>query len=104
MSKIKNINKIINMLATALRHEIGALVDIEELYVDKYKKEANARIKRASDIIKKCNFNIDDKYSIKIRLKEKLQKDLENRDYISDEKFDIVDEEVDKVLRELDLL
>ena len=104
MSKSGNIDEITTILAGALRHKIGALVGVDELYFKKYMLEFNARLEKAKKIIDTCNFNMFDKQIIKEKIKVKLKKELENRNYIDNKKFDLIDGEIDKVLKELNLI
>lgn len=103
MSKSADIDELINILAEALRHKIGALVGKDELYSKKYLLEFNAHLEKAKKIAKNCHFNNYDKDFIKKNLEKKLRKQLEERDYIDNKKFDFVDIEINKVLEELDL-
>lgn len=103
MGKNKDIDQITTILSTALRHKIGAILGIDKRYFKKYEIEFSARRDMAKKILKDCNFNIYDKNKIKILLKRKLENELERRDYINEKKFEIMNEEIDKVLEELEL-
>ena len=101
MSKTDNIHQIIVLLASALRHKIGAMVGREELYFKKYMLEFDARLEKAVAILNDCNFNKIDKEYIKEKVTEKLKRELKEREYIDNRKFDIMDEEIDSLLLSL---
>lgn len=103
MGKNKEISQITNILSTALRHKIGAILGRDKDYFKKYQLEFTARKEKAERILKNCNFNDYDKNIVKIKIKEKLSKELKSRAYISEEKFKIMDEEINKILKELAL-
>ena len=103
MGKLSNIDEITTILAGALRHKIGALVGREEYYEEKYKLEANARFEKAKKIVDNCHFNTYDKSIIKSKLLYKLKNELESREYIDNKKFEIMDKQIDEVLKELEL-
>lgn len=103
MGKDKDITQIAVILSTALRHKIGAILGSDKEYFRKYQIEFTTHKTRAEKILKNCNFNRYDKEIIKSKLKVNLKKELESRAYIGNEKFEIMDEEIDKVLKELGL-
>lgn len=103
MGKNKLISELTNLLAIALRHKIGSIVNQQEIYANKYAKDAEILINEAKKIAISENWNIYDKERIKSDLKTKLKKELESKDFIDKKKFDIMDEEIERVLRELDL-
>src|SRR3989338_7370051 len=103
MGKNRDIDQITTILSTALRHKIGAILGIDKRYFKKYEIEFGARRDIAKKILKDCNFNSYDKNIIRIHLKRKLERELEKRYYINEGKFDLVDAEIDKVLKELGL-
>jgi len=103
MGKNSDIDQITTILSTALRHKIGAILGMDKKYFRKYEIEFSARRDLAKKILKECNFNSYDKNKITILLKRKLERELERRDYINQKKFEIMDEEIEKVLKELEL-
>jgi hypothetical protein len=40
MSKIKTTKELVNLLAIALRHKIGSIVNSNEIYAQKYARDA----------------------------------------------------------------
>ncbi len=98
MNKRKIISEMTNILASALRHKIGSIVNQNEIYAQKYAKDAETLIKEAQKIVFKVNWNYNDKKIIKEELKNKLRKELEKKDFLDIKKFELVDEEIDKVL------
>ncbi len=99
MSKTKTIRELINILAVALRHKIGGIVNPNEIYAQKYSKDADVLMKEAIRISLKENWNNYDKTKIKDELKRKLKVELGNKEFINERKFDIMDEEIDKILK-----
>lgn len=87
-----------NILASALRHKIGSIVNQNEIYAQKYAKDAETLIKEAQKIVFKGNWNYNDKKIIKEELKNKLRKELEKKDFLDIKKFDLMDEEIERVL------
>ncbi|MEK6824020.1 MAG: hypothetical protein AABY06_03205 [Nanoarchaeota archaeon] len=103
MSKNKTINELINVLVKALRHKIGSIVNPDEIYAGKYAKDAEILLKEAQKIALKENWNIYDKPIIKNKLRRKLKIELQNKDFLNEKKFEIMEEEMNKVLKLLDL-
>ncbi|MDP1695853.1 MAG: hypothetical protein Q8L29_03000 [archaeon] len=103
MGKTSDIHELTNILAKALRHKIGAMVNSNEIYAEKYAKDADLLIKEAKKIVFRQNWNSYDKSRIKNELRKKLRLELEKKDFLDDRKFDMMDEEMTKVLKELEL-
>jgi len=103
MGKRDNIKRLVNLLAKSLSHKIGSIVNKEEIYAPKYAKEADNFFELAKDISEEENWNIQDKITIKGELQRKLRKELEQKDFLDNKKFDIMEEEMDKALKLLDL-
>ncbi len=103
MNKRKIISEMTNILASALRHKIGSIVNQNEIYAQKYAKDAEVLIKEAQKIIIKGNWNYNDKKIIKGELKNKLRRELEKKDFLDVKKFDMMDGEIERVLRLLGL-
>lgn len=103
MGKNKDIDQIATILSTALRHKIGAILGPDKKYFRKYEIEFTVRKELAKKILKECNFNSYDKNTIKSLVGKKLKNELEKREYIDNKKFNIMDEEIEKVLKELEL-
>jgi len=98
MNKNRLINEITNILAIALRHKIGSIVNGKELYAQKYAKDAEILIKEAEKLIFYKNWNLDDKVVIEQELKIKLKKELESKSFLDESKFEFMDKEVKGVL------
>ena len=98
MAKTKNISELTNILAVALRHKIGNIVNENEIYAQKYAKDAEVLINQAQKISFRENWNSSDKEKIKNKLKKKLRDELEKRDLLDKRKFDIMGDEMNKVL------
>lgn len=103
MGKNKDIEELANLMTKALRHKIGSIVNKDEFYAAKYAKDAEVFMKEAEKVLLRRNWNRYDKEKIKEQLKIKLQKELEEKDFLDSKKFDIMDEELNKALKDLDL-
>lgn len=101
MGKNKDIDKIINLLSVALRHKIGSIVNKDEIYAGKYAKDADIILREAKIHIQKYNWNLSDKEKMKNQLTKKLQKELSEKDFLDSKKFDIMDDEIKKLLKNL---
>ncbi|MEK6949199.1 MAG: hypothetical protein AABX34_03190 [Nanoarchaeota archaeon] len=104
MGKNKDIDELTNLMTKALRHKIGSIVNKDEFYAAKYAKDAEVFMKEAEKVLLRRNWNRYDKEKIRGQLKIKLQKELEEKDFLDSKKFDIMDEEINKALKELDLV
>ena|SRR3989344_5325249 len=100
MGKKEKIIEMINLLSIGLRHKIGGIVNNNEIYSAKYARDGEILIKEAQKISLTLNFNIYEKSKIKVELTNKLRKELEKKDFLDDKKYNFVDSEIDKVLRE----
>lgn len=103
MNKRKAINELTNILAIALRHKIGSRVNSNEIYAEKYAKDADVLIKEAQKVSFRENWNYENKEEIKNLLKTKLLIELEKKKFIDNKKFELVDEEIKKALFLLNL-
>lgn len=103
MGKNKDIENLTNLMSKSLRHKIGSLVNENELYAAKYAKDAEILMREAEKIAYERNWNNIDKAIIKEKLIKKLNKELEERDFLKDKKFELIDEEVDKALKKFNL-
>lgn len=104
MSKKRAIHELTNLLAIALRHKIGSIVNPDEVYAQKYAKDAEILMKEAGKIALRENWNNDDKIKIKEELRRKLKLELEKRDFLDNKKFELIDSEIDKALKFLRLV
>lgn len=103
MGKNKDIQELTNLMSKALRHRIGSIVNRDEFYSGQYAKDAENIMKEAEKVMLRHNWNKDDKAEIKELLKEKLRKELEEKDFLDDKKFDIMEEEITEALKRLGL-
>jgi len=99
MGKRDDINQLINLMSVALRHKIGSIVNKEEIYALKYARDAEVILKEAEKVARRHNWNRYQKEEIRQKLKNKLFKELEEKDFLDNKKFNIMDEEMDNVLR-----
>lgn len=103
MGKRSDIKELVTLISLTLTHRIGSIVNPDEIYSEKYKKESDAFLKKAIKISVRQNWNKEDKIKIKELLKKKLRSDLENRDFLNNKKFDLIDKEIDDVVKLLGL-
>ena len=103
MGKKENIKEMINILAIALRHKIGGIVNKDQIYSSRYAKDAQILIREAEKISLSLNLNDYDKSTIRIGLKKKLKIELEKKDFLDYKKFDYMDDEIEIVLKDLGL-
>lgn len=103
MGKNRDIHELTNLLAKALRHRIGAIVNFNELYAQKYTKDADILMKEAQKAAARKNWNAHDRKEIKEELGKKLRAELGSRDFLDARKFEIMDEEIAKALKEMGL-
>lgn len=103
MAKRKVINELTNLLAIALRHKIGSIVNKNEVYSQKYALDAEVLINSAKKVSLQEHWNNSDKEIIKKELKKKLYNELKSKEFIEERKFEIMDDEIIKVLIEFGL-
>ncbi len=103
MGKRGDINELVTLLSLALTHRIGGFVNPDDIYSEKYLKESDAFLKKATKISLRQNWSKYDKAKIREFLKKKLREGLERRDFLEDKKFKIMDKEINNILRLLDL-
>ncbi len=103
MSKKQVLDEFLNVLAVSLRHKIGSIVNPNEIYAERYAKDSEIFFKQAEKIKDKANWNNQDKIKIKEELKRKLRNQLEQKDFLPDEKYDHIDNEIKKALKSLGL-
>ena len=103
MAKKDNINKLTNFLALSLSHKIGSIVNPEDIYSAKYKKESESYFVKAIELSFEENWNHSDKIIIKEKTRKKLRNELTRKTFLNNKKFDIMEQEIDIALRQLDL-
>lgn len=103
MSKKQISEELINVLAVALRHKIGSMVNPNAIYAERYAKDSDIFFKQAEKVKEQANWNSSDKEEIKTTLKRRLRNELEKKPFLPDKKYDYIDEEINKALRILDL-
>ena len=103
MGKNKNIEELTNLMSIALRHRIGSIVNKEEIYAQRYAKDAENIMEEAKRIVTKQNWNDYNKKEIRERLRRKLLKELTEKDFLDNKKFEIMGEEMGKALKEFNL-
>ncbi len=103
MGKKDDIEELINLMSVALRHKIGSVVNKDDFYAERYAKDSENLMKEAEKVLERRNWNREDKTRIKGKLREKLFKELEEKDFLDNKKFDIMDGEMKKALGRFDL-
>ena len=103
MGKRNNIDQLTKFLTYAVVHRIGSIVNNEEIYANKYKKESESFMESAREVFVLENWNIDDKNNIKQKLKKRVYDELLKRNFLDKKKFEIMDAEINKILRDLEL-
>jgi hypothetical protein len=104
MNKRKGINEIVSLLCVSLRHEIGSKLIVNKEQALKYAKDANILFNNATKTVKKYNFNSKDKKELKEKLENKLFNELKSKDFINDQKYYLMEDEIVKVLKRLKLI
>src|SRR3989338_895412 len=103
MGKKHDIDELTTLLSKSLRHSIGDFVNREEFYADRYAKDSEVLLQEAEKVVAKRSWNKDDISGIREVLKRKLKRELEEKSFIDNKKFDFMDEEVENVLKRLGL-
>lgn len=103
LGKNSDMRELTNLMSKALRHKIGSIVNREEFYAGRYAKDAESIMKEAEKVMLRHNWDKYDKVKIKEQLAEKLKEELEEKDFLDNRKFDIMEDEIDKALKELEL-
>lgn len=103
MNKNKVIEQLSNLLSRGLRHKIGSIVNAQDIYASKYEKESQSLFKQAEEVALDIHWNSDDKKELQTRLKNKLVKELTEKDFLHQRKFEIMDEEIEDILKRLGL-
>ncbi len=103
MGKKKAIHELTNLLAKALRHKIGSIVNPDEVYAQKYARDADVLMKEAHKAAGMENWNSYDKAIIQQELKRKLHAELTEKKFLDNRKFDIMEDEMNKALEAMEL-
>ena len=90
-------------MAHSLSHRIGSIVNRNNPYARKYFKEAVNFFNLAKKASTEENWNNFDKSEIKTMLKKELIDELTKKIFLDNKKFELVDKEVERVLKELNL-
>ncbi len=104
MSKKQILEEFTNTLAVALRHKIGSMVNPNAIYAERYAKDSEMFFKQAEKTKEQCNWDYYDKIKIKQELKRKLRNELEKKEFLPDEKYNYIDNEINKALTSLGLV
>ena len=104
MGKKEDIDQLTNLMSKSLRHKIGSIVNHDDFYAEKYAKDAENFMKEAEKVLEKRSWNREDKIKIKQELRKKLSKELKEKDFLNNEKFDITDDEITKALKRFELI
>ena len=104
MSKKQILDEFTNTLAVALRHKIGSMVNPNAIYAERYAKDSEMFFKQAEKTKEQITWNYNDKIEIKEILKRKLRNELEKKPFLPDEKYNLMDSEINKALTSLRLV
>lgn len=103
MGKKKDIDELTTLLALAIAHRIGSIVNTNEIYAQKYALEGERFFKRARLISLEIHCNFEDRAFLKAALRKKLEAELRKRDFLAEEKFLHVEREIAAALEKLRL-
>jgi len=103
MSKKDDMYKLIRFSTLALAHIIGSIVNNEASYSSKYLREYKNFLNQAKNISRKIKLNKTEEEEFTLMLKNDLKSELSKRDFLSDEKFNYIEKEVNDFIKELKL-
>lgn len=103
MGKNDDIRELAKLLSFAVAHRIGQIINPDAIYAEKYQKESRNFVIQAEGINLGKHWNSYDKIIIKKEVRKKTLLELINKEHIADKKFEIMDEEINKILKELEL-
>jgi len=101
MSKSSSISELTNLLVKSLRHRIGGIVNFNEIYAQKYSRDAEVLFREVEKVFGAENWNNYDRDRIKQELRKKLKAELERCEFLDERKFEVMDEEINKALANL---
>jgi len=104
MGKNSNIKELARFVSLAVAHRIGKLMNPNALYAEKYEKESENFMLLAQNVKLRENWNIYDREIIKKEAKNKTISELTARKYLANQKFSLMDEEINKALKLLELV
>lgn len=96
--------ELANILAKAIRHRIGSIVNQEELYAKQYAKDADNLTLEAQKVAMREHWNQNDRTDIEEMLRKKLKAELEKKDFLPEKKFEMMGKEIKAALREIGIL
>ncbi len=99
MAKADTIRELTNILAVALRHRIGSIVNPDEVYAQKYAKDADILLREAQKVALQEHWNDADKEKIRQELLKKLHAELEKKSFLDVKKFDYISSEIANALQ-----
>src|SRR3989344_5335078 len=103
MGKNKDIQELASLMAVSLRHKIGSLVNKDEVYAQKYAKDAENIMKEAEKVLLRQHWNQADRKRIRELLRARLHDELAQKEFLEHKKFEIMDEEMNKALQAFEL-
>lgn len=103
MSKKRNIEEVARVLTLSLAHKIGSIVNKEDLYASKYREEGEHYFKKTLKVAESINWNRVDKVMFKETLQKNLSAELQKRDFLANEKFLFIEQEIASALIALNL-
>ncbi len=103
MGKSDTVQELARLIGLAVAHSIGYILNPSSIYADKYRKEILNFMSLAAKTRDKEHWNVSDLRLIKAKAIEETNYELSRRDYLDLRKFELIDGEIEKMLRELEL-
>ena len=104
MGKSDHLQTLARMIALAVAHKIGYLIQSDSDYAKKYQKEYMNFMRQAESINFLEHWNDFDKEQILQISRKKVTDELSARTYLKAEKFTIIEKELFNVMHDLGLL
>ena|SRR3989344_6498136 len=104
MGKRDKIHTLARLIALAVAHRIGVLLDLHSTYANKYRKECANFIRQAENTQWGEHWSSSDKKEILETAKKESLRELAARTYLAPEKFKLLEKEILYVMHELKIL
>ena len=101
MGKRDNLQELARLIGLASAHSIGCNIEPHSLYADKYRKEVMNFMNQAKKANDSEHWNLFDIELIKTKARDEIQYELSKKTHLDERKFGFVDEELNKILKEL---
>lgn len=104
MGRKHDVDELTTLLSKSLRHSIGAFVNREEFYADRYAKDSDVLLREAEKVVARRSWNKGDISEVRELLRKKLRRELEEKTFIGNKKFDVMADKIEKALNRLGLV